>query len=86
MGFSSLERPASFLFVGPTGVGKTNLAKIYAKEMLGDNNLIRLDMSEYSDSTSINKITGSSPGYVGYQDNNNILDKLKNKPKLRNSI
>ena len=79
LGYSN-NKLKSYLFVGPTGVGKTNLAKIYAKEMLGDNNLIRLDMSEYSDSTSINKIIGSSPGYVGYQDNNNILDKLKNKP------
>lgn len=70
----------SYLFVGPTGVGKTNLAKTYTKELMGENNLIRLDMSEYSDATAINKIIGSSPGYVGYQDNNNILDKLKDKP------
>ena len=79
LGYSN-HKIKSYLFVGPTGVGKTNLAKIYAKELLGENNLIRLDMSEYSDSTSINKIIGSSPGYVGYQDNNNILDKLKDKP------
>lgn len=79
LGYSN-HKIKSFLFVGPTGVGKTNLAKIYAKELLGENNLIRLDMSEYSDSTAINKIIGSSPGYVGYQDNNNILDKIKSKP------
>ena len=79
LGYSN-HKIKSFLFVGPTGVGKTNLAKIYAKELLGENNLIRLDMSEYSDSTAINKIIGSSPGYVGYQDNNNILDKIKDKP------
>lgn len=70
----------SFLFVGPTGVGKTAIAKLYANTIQGENNLIRLDMSEYSDVTSINKITGSSPGYVGYQDNNNILEQIKEKP------
>ena len=79
LGYSD-HKVKSYLFVGPTGVGKTNLAKTYAKELMGENNLIRLDMSEYSDSTAINKIIGSSPGYVGYQDNNNILDKLKDKP------
>ena len=79
LGYSN-HKIKSFLFVGPTGVGKTNLAKIYAKELVGENNLIRLDMSEYSDVTAINKIIGSSPGYVGYQDNNNILDKIKDKP------
>ena len=79
LGYSN-HKIKSFLFVGPTGVGKTNLAKIYAKELVGENNLIRLDMSEYSDATAINKIIGSSPGYVGYQDNNNILDKIKDKP------
>lgn len=70
----------SFLFVGPTGVGKTNLAKTYAKYLAGENNLIRLDMSEYSDATSMNKLIGSSPGYVGYQDNNHILTQIKSKP------
>lgn len=79
LGFSN-HKIKSYLFVGPTGVGKTKLAKTYAQELMGENNLIRLDMSEYSDATSINKIIGSSPGYVGYQDNNNILDKLKDKP------
>lgn len=79
LGYSN-HKVKSYLFVGPTGVGKTNLAKTYAKELMGENNLIRLDMSEYSDSTAINKIIGSSPGYIGYQDNNNVLDKLKDKP------
>ena len=79
LGYSN-HKVKSYLFVGPTGVGKTKLAKIYTKELLGENNLIRLDMSEYSDATAINKIIGSSPGYIGYQDNNNILDKLKDKP------
>ena len=79
LGYSN-NKIKSYLFVGPTGVGKTNLAKAYAYQLMGENNLIRLDMSEYSDATAINKIIGSSPGYVGYQDNNNILDKLKDKP------
>lgn len=70
----------SFLFVGPTGVGKTALAKLYTNSIQGENNLIRLDMSEYSESTAVNKIIGSSPGYVGYQDNNNIVEKIKEKP------
>lgn len=70
----------SLMFAGPSGVGKSLLAKIYAKELVGENNLIRLDMSEYSDSMSINKIIGSAPGYVGYDDNNNVLEEIRNKP------
>ena len=70
----------SILFVGPSGVGKSILAKEYAKVLVGEDNFIRLDMSEYSDSTSINKILGSSPGYVGYDDNKNILEEIRNKP------
>ena len=79
LGYSN-NKVKSLLFVGPTGVGKTNLAKCYAKYFMGENNLIRLDMSEYSDATAITKIIGSSPGYVGYQDNNTILNKIKEKP------
>ena len=79
LGYSN-HKIKSYLFVGPTGVGKTNLAKIYAKELLGLDNFIRLDMSEYADSTAVNKIIGSSPGYVGYQDNNTVITKLKDKP------
>ena len=70
----------SILFVGPSGVGKSILAKEYAKVLVGEDNFIRLDMSEYSDSTSINKILGSSPGYIGYDDNKNILEEIRNKP------
>ena len=69
----------SLLFIGPTGVGKTLMAKNYAKSFLGESNFIRLDMSEYSDATSINKIIGSNPGYVGYDDKN-ILGLIKEKP------
>lgn len=70
----------SLMFVGPSGVGKSFLAKVYAKELVGENNFIRLDMSEYSDSMSVNKIIGSAPGYVGYDDNKNILEEIRNKP------
>jgi len=80
LGFRDSNKPASFLFVGPTGVGKTMLAKEYSNYLFGSNNFIRLDMSEYRDSTSINKIIGSSPGYVGYDDCKNKLEEIKNKP------
>lgn len=69
----------SMLFTGPSGVGKTNLAKIFGKCIAKDN-VIKLDMSEYSDAMSINKIIGSPAGYVGYSDNKNILEEIKNKP------
>lgn len=69
----------SFLFVGPSGVGKTKLACLFAKEMVGEDNLIRLDMSEYADSTAVNKFLGSSAGYVGYEDHT-ILDEIRKKP------
>lgn len=74
------NRCYSMLFVGPSGVGKTCLAKEYAKLLVGETNFIRLDMSEYSDSTSVNKILGSSPGYIGYDDNKNVLEEIRNKP------
>ena len=70
----------SLLFIGPSGVGKSRLAKEYAKLLVGEDNFIRMDMSEYSDSTSVNKIIGSSPGYVGYDDNKNVLEEIRNKP------
>ena len=70
----------SMMFVGSSGVGKSHMAKEYANLLVGDNNFIKLDMSEYSDSASVNKILGSSPGYVGYDDNKNILEEIRNKP------
>ncbi len=70
----------SCLFVGSSGVGKSALAKYFAEFLVGESNFIRLDMSEYSDTTSVNKILGSSPGYVGYDDNKNILEEIRNKP------
>ena len=78
--FGYNDRVYSSLFVGPTGVGKSALAKWYANYLVGESNFIRLDMSEYGDSTSVNKILGSSPGYVGYDDNKNILEEVRNKP------
>lgn len=70
----------SFLFVGKTGVGKTLLVKEYAKELYHKNNLIRMDMSEYKESHSISKIIGSPPGYIGYDDQNYLLEKVRNHP------
>ena len=78
-GYKSDNKCISFLFVGPSGTGKTALSKIYANLLVGGKNLIRLDMSEYADVTSVNKIVGSAPGYVGYDDNKNILEEIKNK-------
>ncbi|QGZ70241.1 AAA domain-containing protein [Pediococcus pentosaceus] len=74
-GFSEGEQPiGSFLFVGPTGAGKTELAKQLALDMFGDKDaIIRLDMSEYSDRTAVSKLIGTSAGYVGYDDNSNTL-------------
>ena len=70
----------SMMLVGKSGVGKSLISKIFAQSVVGINNFIRLDMSEYSDSTSVNKIIGSSPGYVGYEDNKNVLEEIRNKP------
>ena len=74
-GFDEGNRPiGSFLFVGPTGVGKTELAKQLALDMFGTKDaIIRLDMSEYSDRTAVSKLIGTTAGYVGYDDNNNTL-------------
>ena len=74
-GFDEGNRPiGSFLFVGPTGVGKTELAKQLALDMFGTKDaIIRLDMSEYSDRTAVSKLIGTTAGYVGYDDNSNTL-------------
>ena len=82
-GFDEGNRPiGSFLFVGPTGVGKTELAKQLAYEMFGSKDaIIRLDMSEYSDRTAVSKLIGTTAGYVGYNDNGNTLtERVRRQP------
>ncbi len=80
-GLQSTKRPPSFIFVGPTGVGKTELAKSLAYEMFGsEENIIRIDMSEYMESHSTSKLIGSPPGYVGYDDAGQLTEKVKRKP------
>ena len=69
----------SMMFCGPSGVGKTLTAKLFGKNLVGKN-VIRLDMSEYIEAHSVSKIIGTSPGYVGYDDNTNVLEEIKNKP------
>ena len=80
-GLQSTKRPPSFIFVGPTGVGKTELAKSLAYEMFGSEDaIIRVDMSEYMESHSTAKLIGSPPGYVGYDDAGQLTEKVKRKP------
>ena len=80
-GLQSSKRPPSFIFVGPTGVGKTELAKTLAYEMFGsEDSIIRIDMSEYMESHSTAKLIGSPPGYVGYDDAGQLTEKVKRKP------
>ncbi|CAJ1220773.1 ATP-dependent Clp protease ATP-binding subunit [Limosilactobacillus fermentum] len=82
-GFDEGNRPiGSFLFVGPTGVGKTELAKQLALDMFGStNDIVRLDMSEYTDRTAVSKLIGTTAGYVGYDDNSNTLtEKVRRHP------
>ena len=80
-GLKSVKRPPSFIFVGPTGVGKTELAKSLALEIFGKNDaIIRIDMSEYMESNSTTKLIGSPPGYVGYDDAGQLTEKVKRHP------
>ena len=80
-GLKSTKRPPSFIFVGPTGVGKTELAKSLAYEMFGkEDSIIRIDMSEYMESHSTSKLIGAPPGYVGYEDSGQLTEKVKRKP------
>ena len=80
-GLQSTKRPPSFIFVGPTGVGKTELAKSLAYEMFGsEDSIIRVDMSEYMESHSTSKLIGAPPGYVGYDDAGQLTEKVKRKP------
>ena len=80
-GLKSTKRPPSFIFVGPTGVGKTELAKALAYEMFGnEDSIIRIDMSEYMESHSTAKLIGAPPGYVGYDDAGQLTEKVKRRP------
>ena len=78
---STKRRPASFIFVGPTGVGKTQLVKVLSEELFsGVDPLIRLDMSEYMEKHSVSKIIGSPPGYVGFDDAGQLTEKIRRRP------
>ena len=76
----AVNKTHSFLMVGSSGTGKTALVKEYAKYLVGADNFIRLDMSEYKEETSISKLIGASPGYVGYDDNNSFFEQVRNHP------
>ena len=81
VGLKSTKRPPSFIFVGPTGVGKTELAKALAYEMFGsEKSIIRFDMSEYMESNSTAKLIGVPPGYVGYDDAGQLTERVKRNP------
>ncbi|MCI8641608.1 MAG: AAA domain-containing protein [Clostridia bacterium] len=80
-GLQNEKRPPSFIFVGPTGVGKTELAKSLSYEMFGsEDSIIRIDMSEYMESHSTSKLIGAPPGYVGYDDAGQLTEKVRRKP------
>ena len=80
-GVSVKKRPASFIFAGPTGVGKTELVKTLAKELFNsEDSLVRLDMSEYMEKHSVSKIVGSPPGYVGYDEAGQLTEKIRRSP------
>jgi len=82
LGFSDARRPlASFLFLGPTGVGKTEMGKVIAREFFGnEKSLIQVDMSEYMEQHSVAKIIGAPPGYVGYQEGGQLTEKVRKRP------
>ncbi|MEA5050145.1 MAG: ATP-dependent Clp protease ATP-binding subunit [Oscillospiraceae bacterium] len=81
VGLSKRRRPASFIFVGPTGVGKTELVKVLASELFsGVDPLIRLDMSEYMEKHTVARLIGSPPGYVGYDEAGQLTEKVRRRP------
>ena len=80
-GFRKKRKPASFIFVGPTGVGKTELAKALAEELFGtEDAIIRVDMSEYMEKHNVSKLIGAPPGYVGYEQGGQLTEKVRRKP------
>ena len=79
--FVKKKRPPSFIFVGPTGVGKTELAKVLTYELFGSEDaMIRLDMSEYMEKHTVSKLIGAPPGYIGYDQGGQLTDKVRRKP------
>ncbi len=80
-GFKKKKKPSSFIFVGPTGVGKTELVRALSTELFGSEEaLIRLDMSEYMEKHTVSKLIGSPPGYVGYDDAGQLTEKVRRRP------
>lgn len=80
-GFRKKRKPASFIFVGPTGVGKTELAKSLAEELFGtEDAMIRMDMSEFMEKHTVSKLIGAPPGYVGYEQGGQLTEKVRRKP------
>lgn len=80
-GFRKKRKPSSFIFVGPTGVGKTELAKTLAEELFGtEEAIIRVDMSEYMEKHTVSKLIGAPPGYVGYEQGGQLTEKVRRKP------
>ncbi|KEI01137.1 ATP-dependent Clp protease ATP-binding subunit [Clostridium botulinum] len=81
LGFTKKKKPSSFIFVGPTGVGKTELVKALAGELFGNEDaLIRVDMSEYMEKHTVSKLIGAPPGYVGHDDGGQLTEKVRRKP------
>ena len=81
LGFRKKKKPASFIFVGPTGVGKTELARALSAELFGtEEALIRIDMSEYMEKHTVSKLIGAPPGYVGYDEGGQLTEKVRRKP------
>lgn len=81
LGLGASNKPPTFLFIGPSGTGKTLIAKKLAEEVYGsDKELIRIDMSEYSEKSSVSKLVGASAGYVGYENGGQLTEAIKNKP------
>ncbi len=82
VGLKDPKRPVgSFIFLGPTGVGKTELCKALAQAMFGDENaMLRLDMSEYMEKHTVSKLIGSPPGYVGFDEGGQLTEKVRRKP------
>lgn len=80
-GFKKFVKPASFIFVGPTGVGKTELARALSTELFGsEKNLIRVDMSEYMEKHTVSKLIGAPPGYIGYDEGGQLTEKVRRNP------